>query len=154
MSKCSNGLFPGKVIFEFLIELEIKYKLKHWLEYEVHGPSKYQSAFQLSWVFDIKGCNWIDIEKCWKRKTLAYLHEFFLSQNNLWLKYLPSLCPLCPVTPEDSKEIPVTLRWPFMSLLGARPAGGMRFLQTYLSIAVAVDDRHKETLEEKIECFN
>lgn len=36
-----------------------------------------------------------------------------------------------------------------MSLLRATSAGCVGFLQTYLSIAIAVDDRHKETLETK-----
>ena len=38
--------YSQRVIFDFLIELEIKCKLKHWLEYDVHCPSKYQFAFQ------------------------------------------------------------------------------------------------------------
>ena len=38
--------YSQRVIFDFLIEREIKCKLKHWLEYDVHCASKCQFAFQ------------------------------------------------------------------------------------------------------------
>ena len=81
--------YSQRVIFDFFIELEIKCKLKHWLEYDVHCPSKYQFAFQQIGFLTSRSATELTLKSAGRgRPWLIYINSRFL--KTIYISFLPA----------------------------------------------------------------